>query len=302
MNLLRCYLTDTEKSYLILEDLSVTGYKNVDKKIGLTFDCYKSLYSTLAKWHAATSILFHSVSLNNFEVLFNNFPNYFKEPTIMKMFTDPFYTTFQDIVRESITNTVAKLICNEPEFKNISSKLEKLSTTVSQRVSKSLKRCSNEFNCLNHNDLWTNNIMFHELTNNALLIDFQLAYLGSPVIDVCKSLFQSSHNDIRSKEFDELLIYYHNELNSTLIKLQCTNIPSLYDLNDCIRTRGISAMTSALFGTVSRHLLDVDLVYSKLFADNSDAKMIDLEIFMNPDAKDKLWFLINYFDEMGYFD
>lgn len=74
INFLRCYRTDTEKSYLILEDLSVSGYKNVDKKIGLTVDCYKSLYSTLAKWHAATSILFHSVSiynLKNFKDLFN---------------------------------------------------------------------------------------------------------------------------------------------------------------------------------------------------------------------------------------
>lgn len=139
----------------------------------------------------------------------------------MNPFADRFYTTYQDIVHESITNTVAKLICNKPEFKNISSKIEKLSTTVSLRVRKSLKRCSTEFNCLNHNDLWTNNIMFHELTNDALLIDFQLAYFGSPAIEVCKSLFHSSHNDIRSKEFDELLIHYHNELNSTLMKLQC---------------------------------------------------------------------------------
>lgn len=220
----------------------------------------------------------------------------------MKIFTSSFYTEYQDIIHESVTRTVGRLCSTIPSLKVVSKKLENISSAISFRIKESMKICLNEFNCLNHNDLWINNIMFNEDTNSVLLIDFQLAYLGSPSLDISKSLFKSSHNDIREKEFDELLHHYHRELSLTLSKLQFNKIPSLTHLEIQMKIRGISNMTSGLLGTVSRYLEDINLVYGELFACDSDEKMIDLEIFKIPEAQSKLLFLIKYFDDLGYFD
>lgn len=58
----RCYVINSSEFYLIFEDLCATGYRNHDKKVGLTVESYKSVFSTLAKWHATTAVLFDSVS------------------------------------------------------------------------------------------------------------------------------------------------------------------------------------------------------------------------------------------------
>lgn len=55
--LFRCYETSVEKSYIIFEDLTMRGYANSDKRLGLTADQYELVLKKLAKWHAANAIL-----------------------------------------------------------------------------------------------------------------------------------------------------------------------------------------------------------------------------------------------------
>lgn len=57
----RCYEANPEKNYLIFEDLIALGYRNPDRQIGLTVDNFKSTFSLLAKWHAATAMLMQTV-------------------------------------------------------------------------------------------------------------------------------------------------------------------------------------------------------------------------------------------------
>lgn len=58
----RCYETSVENSYIIFEDLTMRGYSNADKKIGLTIEHYKLIFEKLARWHAANAILKAKVS------------------------------------------------------------------------------------------------------------------------------------------------------------------------------------------------------------------------------------------------
>lgn len=53
-----------EKPYLIFEDLSAVGYKNVDRRIGFNIEHYKLVLSTAAKYHAATAVLVEKVSVH----------------------------------------------------------------------------------------------------------------------------------------------------------------------------------------------------------------------------------------------
>lgn len=57
----RCYDSDLELSYLVFEDLSVSGYSNVNRRAGLDVDHFKHVLVKAAKWHAATAVLVHEV-------------------------------------------------------------------------------------------------------------------------------------------------------------------------------------------------------------------------------------------------
>lgn len=50
-------MSDISQRMLIFEDLSVEGFENADKTIGFNINYMKLILSSMAKWHAATSIL-----------------------------------------------------------------------------------------------------------------------------------------------------------------------------------------------------------------------------------------------------
>lgn len=58
----RCYDSNLEQSYLIFEDLAVSGYKNTNRRQGLDANHYRAVFTKLAKWHAATAVLLNQVS------------------------------------------------------------------------------------------------------------------------------------------------------------------------------------------------------------------------------------------------
>lgn len=58
----RCYDSDLEQSYLIFEDLAVSGYRNTNRRQGLDAHHYRAVFTKLAKWHAATAVLLNQVS------------------------------------------------------------------------------------------------------------------------------------------------------------------------------------------------------------------------------------------------
>lgn len=50
-----------ENSYLVFEDLTLAGYGNVDRRIGLDVEHFEKVLEKLAKWHAATAVLVNEV-------------------------------------------------------------------------------------------------------------------------------------------------------------------------------------------------------------------------------------------------
>ena len=80
----------------------------------------------------------------------------------------------------------------------------------------------NNFNVLNHGDLWINNMMFlykDEQPIDVLMVDFQLSSWNSPVFDLIYFFNTSLHEDIREAGQDELIQFYHENLVKTLRKL-----------------------------------------------------------------------------------
>lgn len=101
----------------------------------------------------------------------------------------------------------------------------------------------NGFNCLNHGDDFLNNMMFQLDENKApidvLFVDFQACMWASPAPDLLYFLISSVSNDIKIDHFDDFIEFYHNELISSLKKLNYDkSIPSLADLHIDILDKG----------------------------------------------------------------
>lgn len=79
--------------------------------------------------------------------------------------------------------------------------------------------------CITHGDSWSNNILFRyddcqqTKPSDALLIDWQIARLGHPSVDLCYFLFSSTSSAFRGEHLDQLLIEYFSILKSALFKL-----------------------------------------------------------------------------------
>lgn len=101
----------------------------------------------------------------------------------------------------------------------------------------------NGFIVLNHGDDWLNNMMFKydekKQLLDAKLIDFQMSFWGSPANDLIYFLVSSVKDEIKIDFYDDLIQYYHEELESSLKKLNYDQpIPTLYELHVDLLQKG----------------------------------------------------------------
>ncbi len=179
----------------------------------------------------------------------------------MRPFDNMFSTTFYATMVKNIIQKTAEYTREfEPNCDRLSIKLEAMTEEIFDKTRQAGDRVPTEFNCLIHSDLWTNNIMFNNLlpsASNVLLIDFQMVYAGSPVLDLCYSLFSSSDVSMRDQDFDSLFHYYHEQLSLALTKLGYKNeIPTLNTLHDQMVKRGVYGVPLGIFGTIGRYYGD----------------------------------------------
>lgn len=98
------------------------------------------------------------------------------------------------------------------------------------------KKDPDEFNVLNHGDLWVNNIMFQYNEDGSLretyFIDFQMGRYGSPAQDLQYFLLSSTNLNNKIKYFDYFISYYHRHLieNLTLLHYKA-KMPQLKDIH-----------------------------------------------------------------------
>lgn len=240
-----------------------------------------------------------------FEIVFISV---YQDNQIMRPFDNMFSTTFYELLVKNITKKTALFLREcEPGYGKIASKLEVISEEIFHKIQEAHKKNSNEFNCLCHSDLWSNNIMFNDflpLASNVLLIDFQMVCVGSPVMDICYALFSSSDEAMREKEFDDLIRYYHEQLSLILKKLgYMKEIPTLDTLHTQILKRGIYGVPLGILGTIGRYSGKTSENEMELLVSESEESQVYwCNVFKNPKCREKIMFLLNYFDSKGYFD
>lgn len=95
---------------------------------------------------------------------------------------------------------------------------------------------------------------------------------------------------------------YYDELNTTLMKLSYSTIPTLDDFRVQLVERGIYSAIFALFSVTMRLFDDVEdnSVILKFFIRNENEKQFRVNLMRRPQIQHLLGNLLIYFDKMGF--
>ncbi|XP_028982318.1 uncharacterized protein LOC107040561 [Diachasma alloeum] len=286
----KVYYSSIEPQVIVMEDMTVQGFKNSSRILGLNQEQCLMVLESLADFHAGS-------------VLMNE-----KNPGSLKQYTrglvNPdmppmFFKTMQTTVANA-----AKQIGSWPDkkFTQISKKLEKISHHVIERVKEVCMYDNDEFCVLNHGDLWINNIMFQNDEKGKLkdvrLLDYQFVVWSSPIIDLCYFLNAAPEPSLKGTNDDLFLETYLTRLSNTMKKIGCTSKPPTMDhLKKSLHKRRIFPLLCGVW------------FFPKMTAEGGEMETIEdifytekdkIDIMQNRRVKAVVEKMLPIWDERGY--
>ncbi|XP_072393451.1 uncharacterized protein [Diabrotica undecimpunctata] len=202
-----------EDAVLVLENLAVLGYKNLNKKEGFDLQNAIIFLEDLAKFHAVPLAF-----------KFKH-PNVFEEK-IKKLC---FNTVFTDAKRYAKLNEASRQIISEcSSISYLADKILFLNVNNMQPI-------SDAYGTLIHFDLWINNIMVNLKDGKSVgnkLVDFQVYNYGSPASDILFFFLTSLQGYVIKEHLDELIKHYHEHFVKCLQEFGCDT--KLYTLESLL--------------------------------------------------------------------
>lgn len=223
-----------------------------------------------------------------------------------------------DTMRSIYVTTVqalADVVLRLPGFEHLSTKLKNLD--VYKRILAATATDPHGFNVLTHGDLWSNNFMFKQTSPaaddvdgcrhhaiEAIMVDFQTLYIGSPVLDLVYAFSSSSSGELRANDWNELVEHYWRQLMATMTQLGTeARCPSLRQLQTERMKRMHHSISIGLFSLATRNMENVtDADVDLLFGDADENHQQRMRILMEPNIRSTLEYLLLFYDENGYFD
>lgn len=215
-----------------------------------------------------------------------------------------------DGLRSIITSSILALtdaVQQLPGRQHLAEKLRRFSMTGYDKVLRASERDDAEFNVLCHGDLWSNNAMFRYDENgkitHTMLVDFQAGYWTSPQVDVAYALYTSSAGDVTEANWDELMTVYQAHLERVLILSNWPKaIPTLAEIQEDRRKRGGYAAGEGLMAMAMRNMEVSEGEEFDSFGETEQNHQYRVRSLLNPQIRDNLDFLLDFFDRNGYFD
>ncbi|KAH8359446.1 hypothetical protein KR093_006781 [Drosophila rubida] len=225
---------------VLMYDLSQDGYRNVNRLECLNMEESLFVLRKLAQYHAAGA---------HCRIIYGPYSDVFTQPifgssmdralTILNGIMGPFMKMFLE---------------NLKSFKDgekYYDKFEYLFSKLSKQFLKLSTYDPKEFNVMNHGDCWINNLLFKFGPNKEIVdmifVDFQLPKYGHPSMDLLNFILTSIHIDLKLKEFDFFIKYYHDHLIENLQLLGYSQrMPTLRELHSQLYKYGIWAITASV--------------------------------------------------------
>ncbi|XP_053671387.1 uncharacterized protein LOC128721639 [Anopheles nili] len=190
---------------LVLEDLSVKGYRQPDRKARLDRSHMQLIVQKLAKFHAATAVLAR------------------KNRELFRPLTSSTFATEGNPIHLFYANAIQHCIEQAekvPELTQYVGFLRSFLEAAIEREALSYACDETTFNVLNHGDMWLNNLLWKYAADgtvvDVIMVDYQESFYGSPGFDLTHLLYSSANNAIQQAGFDELVQLYTGELLDAL--------------------------------------------------------------------------------------
>lgn len=243
--------------YILLEDLSKSGFRNVKRQDCLDMVHTKSVLKKLAQWHAASAVRVDEKGSYD-----EHYQHGFLTESSREMCDQMFSGTLKYVLAAA-----RKLPNHEEWIQQMESQFAHLTDVVFTQMV--YQDDPNEFKVLNHGDFWCNNIMFRYNENDGSLeetyfVDLQMPRYGTVAQDLLYFILSSTQLDLKVACFDELIHYYHVHLIKHLQLLDYQKpMPLLRDIHQSIIKKGVWGkylfVLSKLMFLIVMHYLSLDL-------------------------------------------
>ncbi|XP_017488159.1 PREDICTED: uncharacterized protein LOC108376452 isoform X2 [Rhagoletis zephyria] len=229
--------TPSQFGVILLEDLRQRGFKNINRLEGLDMDHARCVLKKLAQWHAASATRVQLKGL-------------YPASLTTAYFLDDHYELMKQIYKnlgDAFLSSARSFPGNEEYIES----LEKFNSHYFDSFFNAGKVDPNEFNVLNHGDCWSNNVMFQYdafgRIKETYFVDYQIPKYGSPAQDLYYLILSSTSYDLKLKQFDYFVKFYHENLAQSLTLLKYPKqIPKLKDLHILLHRTTIWAYTTII--------------------------------------------------------
>ncbi|XP_075145776.1 uncharacterized protein LOC142220485 [Haematobia irritans] len=261
--------------HILLEDLTVKGFRSVNRLDCLDMDHTKAVLRKLAQFHAASAS--RVLSKGCYADILSPYMNNPLTRTMMQHMIGSFKEPFMD---------------NLDKFENGEEYRKAMNNFFDYVVEKFIygrQPKPSNFNVLNHGDCWTNNILFKYSQEGEIedvhFVDFQNTNYGSPAQDLFYLIISSTQIDIKIDQFEHFIYYYHQNLEEhlNLLKYPLDRIPSLRELHKQLIEYGFWATTTASM-TMGVVLLDPKekANFETIIGEEGESMDLKKAMYLNP--------------------
>ncbi|KAH8372297.1 hypothetical protein KR093_010974 [Drosophila rubida] len=204
----KCFYVEREKAkeIYLLEDLCHLNYSSLNTQAvnGLNAEDARVCLLKLAQFHAASMVVLK------------------EQPALVAQLDPSHYAkgvedSFAEVLVVGGTDYCANVVKNIPGMSRIAEKMKaQLPVEYSKRMRAIVDPKNSDFNVIAHGDIWLNNVMINQTTRNAVIVDFQNCFVGSPALDLHFFFATSLQLGVMLKEHQNLLQYYYECLCETL--------------------------------------------------------------------------------------
>ncbi|KAG7211358.1 hypothetical protein KM043_010648 [Ampulex compressa] len=204
--------TNGNDDYIVLEDVSPLGFVPVSRQNCITIDECTVVLQAMARFHAI-SFAYKNQNPDAFKEMASHL-----QETYFKNETWDWYKRYH----RNLTNVAGNALAIEYPDSVAKKKFD--SQVFGDWYKKCIEFCDRKeapTSVITQGDSWAPNFMIRQVGNDqeVLILDFQLAHVTSPVLDLAFCIYSCTDQALRDKHFDDILKIYHKELSATIALL-----------------------------------------------------------------------------------